>query len=622
MYPKYFGLKEPSFSIAPDPHYLFLSEKHREALAHLLYGAGEGGGFVLLTGEVGTGKTTICRAFLEQLPDGVDVALIMNPAQTANELLLSICDEFRISVPQGKLSNKTLVDRLNQYLLESHSRGHRPVLIIDEAQNLRPQVMEQIRLLTNLETTKHKLLQIFLIGQPELRRLLESDRLRQLNQRITARFHLLPFDLIETGDYIRHRVAVGGVDRPLFTASAIRLIYRYSGGIPRLINIHCDRALLGACVTRATQVTPAIVAKAAKEVRGDAYLGDAAKSPARLAFLAAGSFVAALGVGWWGYNWMNGDPTAGLGILFERVQALAMPDPGAGPDAEPAPVNAVAAGSEKTEPSTASDQDGAARPQERPTEAPPADPALAEGQKAAPGQVAGKPADAAAAPLELADFEPATVAATLAKLAMPDSEAMQRLLPRWGINLDKLGKGDPCFHLGDYGLACEQETGKLSNVRFFNLPVLMKATSANGERRFLVLTGLSETEATLATPDGLRRLPAEALRRIWTGDYTLVWQTAPGGSTVIGPGSFGEDVRWLRQLLSKLPGSYALPSDAYSFDASMGSALRAFQASKGLMPDGVAGARTLIQLHHAVGMPGVPRLDRPAEVPQKTADTP
>ena len=268
MYPKYFGLKEASFSITPDPHYLFLSEQHREAVAHLLYGAGDSGGFVLLTGEVGTGKTTVCRAFLEQLPPDVDVALVLNPALTAVELLHAICNEFGVDVPQAEQSSKALVDRLNQFLLDVHARGRRPVLIIDEAQNLRPKVMEQIRLLTNLETTKHKLLQIFLIGQPELRAMLASPDLRQLNQRITARFHLKPLNARETAAYIDHRITVAGVDRPLFTDAALRRVYRLTGGIPRLINLLCDRALLGAAVSRRMQVTPEIVARAAREVNG------------------------------------------------------------------------------------------------------------------------------------------------------------------------------------------------------------------------------------------------------------------------------------------------------------------------------------------------------------------
>ena len=211
MYTKYFGLKEPGFSITPDPRFLYLSEDHREALAHLLYGAGEGGGFVLLTGEVGTGKTTICRTFLEQLPQEVDVALILNPPLTVPDLLYAICEEFGIPVSATIESPRVLVARLNRYLLEAHARNRRPVLLIDEAQNLSPDVLEQIRLLTNLETHTHKLLQIFLVGQPELRDLLDTRELRQISQRITARYHLLPLSRRETSNYVAHRLAVAGI---------------------------------------------------------------------------------------------------------------------------------------------------------------------------------------------------------------------------------------------------------------------------------------------------------------------------------------------------------------------------------------------------------------------------
>jgi len=296
VYPRYFGLKEPSFSITPDPQYLFLSGQHREALAHLLYGAGDGGGFVLLTGEVGTGKTTVCRAFLEQLPEGVEVALVLNPAMTATELLHAICDEFRIELPAGEPSVKTMLDQLNRFLLDAYARGRRPVLIIDEAQNLRPKVLEQIRLLTNLETAKQKLLQIFLIGQPELRVLLASADLRQLNQRITARYHLTPLGAKETAAYVDHRIAVAGVERPLFTARALRRVHRHTLGIPRLINLLCDRALLGAAVSRRLQVTPPIVDAAAREVIDRT---DPALPRRRHALSAAAAVLAALGLGVW-----------------------------------------------------------------------------------------------------------------------------------------------------------------------------------------------------------------------------------------------------------------------------------------------------------------------------------
>ena len=329
MYPKYFGLSEASFSITPDPQYLFLSEQHREALAHLLYGAGEGGGFVLLTGEVGTGKTTVCRAFLEQLPPEVDVALILNPAVSSIELLRAICDEFRIRVSEQERTSKQLVDRINDFLLQAHANGRRPVLMIDEAQNLRPKVLEQIRLLTNLETPKHKLLQIFLVGQPELRTLLGRQGLRQLDQRITARFHLKPLDPRETGDYIRHRLAVGGVERPLFTPSAVRRIHALSGGVPRLINILCDRALLGAYVSRSAHVTPRIVDKSAQEVKGEAALPPRRRGLGKV-LIAAGLAAALLG-GWWIRGWLEqGDP--GVGELVAHW----LPAGPVGPEGRPA----------------------------------------------------------------------------------------------------------------------------------------------------------------------------------------------------------------------------------------------------------------------------------------------
>ncbi|MBK5966892.1 peptidoglycan-binding protein [Thiocystis minor] len=595
MYPKYFGLKEPSFSIAPDPHYLFLSEQHREALAHLLYGAGESGGFVLLTGEVGTGKTTVCRAFLEQLPEGVDVALILNPAQTANELLLNLCEEFRIPVSEGKRSIKVLVDRLNQYLLEAHGQGRRPVLIIDEAQNLQPQVLEQIRLLTNLETTKHKLLQIFLIGQPELRRMLDSEQLRQLNQRITARFHLTPLNLRETGDYIRHRVAVAGVDRPLFTASAIRHIYRYSGGIPRLVNILCDRALLGTCVTRGSQVTPLIVAKAAHEVQGGAI--EVARQPAvRPAFLAAAAFVLALGAGWWGGEWLDnvdGDPFGFVAKIFSRQADELPPEPEPEPIALPDAQAATAAAATK--------------------ESVPVAASLAPSEPTPPPELADAPAetptpDEVLPLIAMTSFEGDALDATLERLAMPEADAVSLLAQRWGLELDDLGSDEPCARLARVGLSCEQEQGTLGNLRYFDLPALLRVASPDGARRFVVLSALGESEATLDLATGRERVPVAGLERIWTGHYTLVWQPPPGGSTLIASGSWGEDVRWLRQLLSRVPGLEDLPGDSPRFDAALDAALRTFQTSRGLQPDGIAGPRTLIQLNQAVEMPGLPRL--------------
>ena len=271
MYCDYFGLDEDPFSITPDPRYLYLSTRHREALAHLLFGISAGGGFVQLTGEIGMGKTTLCRGLLEQIPANVDVALILNPRVTALELVASICDELHIDYPPETTSLKLLIDALNHYLLDAHARGRRTVLIIDEAQNLSIEVLEQVRLLTNLETSKQKLLQIILIGQPELKVILESEALRQLAQRITARYHLSALVMDETGTYVQHRLHVAGLKGALFTRPALRQIHRLSGGIPRLINVICDRAMLGAYAINKQRITRRMVRKAAREVFSRAH---------------------------------------------------------------------------------------------------------------------------------------------------------------------------------------------------------------------------------------------------------------------------------------------------------------------------------------------------------------
>ncbi len=269
MYEEHFGLKELPFSIAPDPRYLYMSRKHREALAHLVYGIKSDGGFVLLTGEVGTGKTTVCRCLLEQLPENTDVAFILNPKLSAEELLATSCDELGIPYPEGNTSIKVFVDHINGYLLEAHSRDRKTVLIIEEAQNLATDVLEQLRLLTNLETNQRKLLQIVMVGQPELQEKLSRPEMRQLAQRITARYHLGPLSREEVAEYVDHRLAVAGVRTRLFLPSTMDTLFRLSGGIPRLINVICDRALLGAYVQGKERVDKKTLVKAAREVFGE-----------------------------------------------------------------------------------------------------------------------------------------------------------------------------------------------------------------------------------------------------------------------------------------------------------------------------------------------------------------
>ena len=268
MYKEHFGLKELPFSISPDPRYLYLSHQHREALAHLMYGLQSEGCFVMLTGEVGTGKTTISRCVLEQIPNNADIAFILNPKVTVEELLATVCDELGIGYPAENKSIKVFVDLINQHLLEAYARGRRTVIIIEEAQNLKPDVLEQVRLLTNLETNQHKLLQIIMIGQPELRDMLSRPDMEQLSQRITARYHLGSLTKEEVREYVDYRLKIAGGSGRIFPDAAIGRLHKFSRGIPRLINVICDRSLLGAYAQGKDTIDIMTLLQAVHEVSG------------------------------------------------------------------------------------------------------------------------------------------------------------------------------------------------------------------------------------------------------------------------------------------------------------------------------------------------------------------
>ena len=315
MYYRYFGLQEEPFSIAVNPRYLFMSTRHRDALAHLLYGVGAGGGFILLTGEVGTGKTTINRCLLQQMPAETDIAIVLNPALNAEELLATVCDELGIEYPT-EATLKDLTDRLHGFLLENHERGRNTVLLIDEAQHLQFDVLEQIRLLTNLETNTRKLLQIILVGQPELAAMLARPELRQISQRITARYTLQPLNLDETDAYIQHRLQVAGLpaNQILFPSGVVRGIYRHSRGVPRIINLLCDRMLLGTYGQNKSQVDRAMLGQAVAEVMGKHPL----LSPRHSAYIAAAA--ALLLVGLLSYPLWNAPGSSPAATGFASVQ--------------------------------------------------------------------------------------------------------------------------------------------------------------------------------------------------------------------------------------------------------------------------------------------------------------
>jgi general secretion pathway protein A len=327
MYLEHWALREPPFSITPDPRFVFLSERHRDALAHLLFGIGQGGGggFVQLTGEVGTGKTTLCRLLLEQLPENTRVALVLNPRLTAIELLETLCEELHLDVSQSRGSVKALVDALNAYLLDAYAKGLRVVLIIDEAQNLSVDALEQVRLLTNLETDTQKLLQIILLGQPELRDILARGDMRQLAQRITARYHLMPLDASETGAYVRHRFRIAGGLHSPFSTGAIARIHKHSGGVPRLLNVIAERALLGGYAHDTTKIEAADIDRAAREA-----LAPARRDGHPLRWAAAAALVLAATGAW--FFWPRTPPAdVQATTVAKPVHAAVQPKPAASP---------------------------------------------------------------------------------------------------------------------------------------------------------------------------------------------------------------------------------------------------------------------------------------------------
>ncbi|MDB5848560.1 MAG: peptidoglycan-binding protein [Rhodoferax sp.] len=544
MYAPFFGLSQDPFSIAPDPRYLFMSERHREALAHLLYGLGGGGGFVLLTGDIGTGKTTVCRCFLEQIPADCNVAYIFNPKLTVGELLQSVCDEFGVAHGHsgpGVETAKDCIDPLNAFLLRTHAAGQHNVLIIDEAQNLSADVLEQLRLLTNLETNERKLLQIILIGQPELRSMLARPELEQLAQRVIARFHLDALTAAETEHYIAHRLAIGGRHGALpFDRPALQLIHRLSHGVPRRINLLCGRALLGAYATGQSVAGRDIVAKAATEVFGEAPPPEA--RPGRV-------LVAGLGV------LAGAALLAGLGWATGVKLPWSSPAPGA---AAVAPT-----GSAST-----------ARP-------------------AAPSTLSSP-----SAPQPAAD-----IGAVLAALPRSEDAAWRSLLPAWKLSAESIGDADTCAALPAQGLQCFRgNRTSLALIRQLDRPALLTLTDAQGRPTYALLTGLTAQEAIVSVNGGAQRLPLATLALWWRGDYATLWRQPPlAAAAKTDKARTAATAQWVEGRLASLPGA-ALAASGAPADNSLRSRIYRFQLAQGLTPDGQAGPITLMLLNHATGV--------------------
>ena len=563
MYLPFFGLNSAPFSIAPDPRYLFMSERHREALAHLLYGLGGGGGFVLLSGAIGAGKTTVCRCFLEQVPPSCHVAYIFNPKLSVRELLQSVCDEFGVSVKTGQGSApsvKDYLDPLNHFLLGAHAQGRQCVLVIDEAQMLSARVLEQLRLLTNLETNERKLLQIILIGQPELRALLAQPALEQLAQRVIARFHLDALSEAETRAYVAHRLAVAGLRLAMpFDAPALRQLHRATGGVPRRINLLADRALLGAYATGRQQVDRAIVEQAAREVFDPATA--AGRRPrhllAGLAGLAALSVMA--GLGWW---LLSATPASA------DLRQAAASSPAAGPQVSAAAASAPAAS------------------------APAAD----------------VPSVLPAAPL----FD---VSLDTARLPHDEQALWRELASAWGLSLP--GTGDACALAALQQLSCHRHANAtLALVRQFDRPVLLSLNGPRGATVFARLVALDTRHAELAVGEQRWRLPLPQLARLWRGEFATLWRSPAGYERPLALGATGPAVQALAQSLAAQDGRPA-PDSGVRLDEALRQRLAGFQLAQGLQPDGLAGPTTFMMLNHASGVaePRLPAVTAGASAP-------
>ena len=532
MYTRFFGLRENPFALPPDPAYLYLGSGDREALAHLRYGIEEGNGFVQLTGEVGTGKTLLIRAAVERLPDNVDVALILYPILSGLEFVKTVCDELHVPYPARTHSLKALIDRLNAHLLKSHAHGRRTVLIIDEAQNLNREVLEQVRLLTNLETTKQKLLQIVLAGQPELDRLLAQHNLRQLAQRISARYRLASLTRAETYDYILHRCRIAGAGAPLFSRAALRWVYMLSAGVPRLINIISDRALLGAYAEERAEVDAGVVRRAAAEL----------DLRARNAYYP---------------GWLPIAAAAGVGVLTLAILLWygVLPPPATVQTSAPAKVDRRA------------------------------DAALLAGPMAAPVSVehAGSPA-----PIPLDRLMTAENANA--------ETALKGLFLQWGVKVPAVSASSACALAQQAGLRCLNRSGTWSHLRAFNRPAVIELIAKDGRVYHVLVSALGAEHVTVELAGQRQKVALADVDRLWFGDYTLLWRSRLLDQGTLRRGMRGPAVQSLRSLLGIYTGGSTIAVGDERFDERLEQAVMEFQRAHRLAADGVVGELTALYL--------------------------
>ncbi len=580
MYESYFGLKEAPFSIAPNPHYLYMSKQHNEALAHLIYGVEREGGFILLTGEVGTGKTTTCRCFLEQVPENVDVAFILNPKLDSEQLLETICDELSIGYIGDSLSIKDYTDYINQRLLRSHSKGRHTVIIIDEAQNLSPTVLEQLRLLTNLETHEKKLLQIILLGQPELQDIFLKPELRQLSQRVTARFHLDALTKEEIAPYVYHRLAVAGCAFPemLFPEKAIQKLYSISKGIPRVINLVCDRSLLGAYAENKKSVENSLLQKAAKEVLGKslvlhkdekaAFFKSMAVSNNWIAILGLCIACLTLGIVLSAF-FLKGVTTHQIIDATQTPVDLSKESLVDVPVDLP-PASLISSGAQLITNVIGDDNIGKS--------------VKVSARKNAEKGVA------ASAGVDL-DFDD-----LLAKGGLSKQLSYVSLMKLWGVQYRPEQDGFACKHAKANGVTCLSKIGSVGVVAHLGLPAILTLFDGDGGKHFVVARSVTNESVQLIVNDADVEMSISELHKHWRGHFAVLWKKPPQYVTPLKPGTIGPMTKWLGKQLDIYEGVKHPSLGRSYYDDALVQRVKAFQKQVGEHADGIAGVNTLILL--------------------------
>jgi len=558
MYQEFFSLKGQPFSISPDPDFLFLSNRHQEAIAHLQYGVQGNGGFVLLTGEVGTGKTTVCRKLLQEIGATTDIAFILNPALTEVELLATICDEFKIDYEKDKVSLKLLFDSLTAWMMNNHHQGRSAIVLIDEAQHLSFSVLEQLRLLTNIESNNKKPLQVILIGQTELQQKLKQPELRQLAQRISARYHLLPLTEQESAYYIQHRLNVAGASFPIFERRAVKEVFRRSQGVPRLINLLCDRSLLCAYTQNTLKVTASMVKKASGEIEispNPTLFNSTFKNSWRFAALILLAVLTA----------------------FQAPQLL-----NRFKEAKAQPLELSAASAVLSEPQ--------------------AELILSPAENIAP-----------------IAFEQPTEVAIIQENEFPDwfdsyesldisnatfENALFNLYAVWGYQSDP--ETVNCEQGESVLLSCYSANTSLKKLKQLNYPGVVKLERDNLESLHAVLYAINGSYQLLI--DGQVIEVSESwFNEYWSGELTVLWQAPFELQANLKFGQQSGKIAWLVTQLNQLQG---MPVESKNrFDLPLLQQVMSFQLENGLKDDGIVGGQTLMPLMQMVN-PQLPRLQQ------------